>query len=100
VPLGGSRPGAGAPRGNLNALKTGAHSAQFKAAVHAVLSHDEIRPILLAIIEKRRRERMRYQALMLATAKLIHHAELTPIIVRKLIEFLESDGARRESKGA
>jgi len=43
---------------------------------------------------------MRYQALMLTTANLIHNTELTPIIVRKLIEFLESDGAHRESKGA
>ena len=97
---GGRRPGAGAPKGNLNALKTGVHSRQLKIAVEAMLSRDEIRPILLAIIEKRRRERMRYQALMLATAKLIHHAELTPIIVRKLIDFLESERAPRESKDA
>jgi len=89
-----------APRGNLNALKSGKHSAQLKAALHAMLIRDEIRPILLAIVETRRRERMRYQALILATAKPIHNAELSPIIVRKLIDFLESDGAPRESGNA
>ena len=29
MPRGGRRPGAGAPRGNINALRTGAHSKQI-----------------------------------------------------------------------
>ena len=77
MPRGGFRPGAGAPRGNLNALKSGRYSAQMKAALHAMLTRDEIRPILVAIFEKRRRETLRYQALILATARIIHNAELT-----------------------
>jgi Na+/H+ antiporter NhaA len=99
MPRGGPQPGAGAPRGNLNALKSGRYSAQLKAALHAMLTRDDIRPILIAIFQKRRRERIRYQALILATAKIIHNAELTPIIVRKLNEYLlESGGSHRESE--
>ena len=30
MPRGGKRPGAGAPKGNLNALKHGRHSAQLQ----------------------------------------------------------------------
>jgi len=101
MPHGGHRTGAGAPKGNLNALKSGRHSAQLQAALAAMSSRDEIRPILLAIIEKRRRERIRYQALILATAKLIHNTQLSPIIVRKLNEYLlESGGSHRESERA
>jgi hypothetical protein len=66
-----------------------------------MLSQNEVRPILLAIIEKRRREAVRYQALVLATAKLIYNADLSPIIVRKLNEYLlESGGSHREPASA
>ena len=92
MPRGGFRPGSGAPRGNLNGLKSGRYSAQVKAAIHAMLSRDELRPMLVAIFEKRRRETLRYQALILATARIIHNAELAPIIVRKLNEFLIESG--------
>jgi len=44
MPRGGLRPGAGAPKGNLNPLKSGKHSAQLHAALHAMLTRDEIRP--------------------------------------------------------
>lgn len=96
--LGGKRPGAGAPRGNLNALKTGLHSRQLKTAMAAMLCHEEIRPILLTIIEKQAREREQFQALMLACAKFIHSRDLMPIIRHKLIEFLESEGAQNAHK--
>ena len=47
MPRGGRRPGAGAPRGNLNGLKTGRHSRQVQAlqiALRAVpLTADVVR---------------------------------------------------------
>jgi len=85
---GGRRPGAGAPRGNLNALKTGVRSRQLKAAIDALATHDETRRLLLAIIEKKRRDRIRFQTLMIASAKLIHNAELSAAICRKLEQHL------------
>ena len=51
-PRGGRRPGAGAPRGNLNALKHGRRSSQF-AAIGAILSADpRIRDSLLALARR------------------------------------------------
>jgi hypothetical protein len=52
MPRGGKRPGAGAPKRNLNALKTGERSAQV-AAVMALMSTPSIRRI---IRELRRKE--------------------------------------------
>jgi hypothetical protein len=94
----GFRKGAGAPRGNLNAIKSGRYSAQLDAAFQAAVSREDIRPIFLAILEKRRRDNMRFQALVIATAKLVHNANLTPDIVRKMLAFLESERSQRESE--
>jgi hypothetical protein len=49
MPRGGPRPGAGAPRGNLNALKTGAHSRRFRAVIAALLIHPDTRRVLLTL---------------------------------------------------
>ncbi len=49
---GGRRPGAGAPRGNLNALKHGRRSRQF-ATIGAILSADpRLRDTLLALARR------------------------------------------------
>jgi len=98
MPRGGFRKGAGAPKGNLNAVKSGRYSAQLDAAFRAVVSREDIRPIFLAIIKKRRRENIRFQALVIATAKLVHNATLTPEILQKMVDFLESERSQRESE--
>jgi uncharacterized protein YjcR len=95
---GGKRPGAGAPKGNLNALKTGVRSRQLKAAIDALATNDETRRLLLAIVEKKRRDRIRFQALMIASAKLIHNAELSAAILDELQHYIdESEGRPPES---
>jgi hypothetical protein len=43
---GGKRPGAGAPRGNLNALKHGAHSRQMRGLLHLLSTEPEFRRLL------------------------------------------------------
>ena len=98
MPRGGFRKGAGAPRGNLNALKSGRYSAQLDAAFRAVAGREDIRPIFLAIMKKRRQDSMRFQALVIATAKLVHNARLTPEVVQKMVDFLESERSQRESE--
>jgi len=45
---GGRRPGAGAPKGNLNALKHGRHSKQFAALGALVVTNPTVREALLA----------------------------------------------------
>lgn len=104
MPRGGRRPGAaegsprrGAPKGNLNALKTGAYSRQLKAAISALLDHHETRPVLLAILEQKRRDRLRFQALMIVSARLLQNGRLSATIRRKLEQYLESECAHIES---
>ena len=46
---GGRRPGAGAPRGNMNALKTGAYSRQFAELGRLLASDPKIRAVLLDV---------------------------------------------------
>jgi len=48
MPRGGRRPGAGAPKGNLNALKTGRRSKQLLALTEALLN-SSVRGILLRV---------------------------------------------------
>jgi len=43
---GGSRPGAGAPLGNLNRLVDGRRSRQFAQAIKKLASDPELRPLL------------------------------------------------------
>jgi hypothetical protein len=90
-------PRRGAPKGNLNALKTGRYSRQFQAAIDAMANNNEIRPILRAIMRHNHRERVRFQALMIVSAKLIQDARLSAAIRRKLEQYLESECARPES---
>src|SRR3989441_12015611 len=46
---GGRRPGAGAPRGNMNALKTGAYSRQFAELGRLLATDPKIRAVLLDV---------------------------------------------------
>lgn len=46
---GGKRAGAGAPKGNLNAFKSGRYSKGAHKVVAALLADPELRPIVLAI---------------------------------------------------
>ena len=49
MPRGGRRPGAGATRGNMNALKHGGYSRQFAHVGALLASNSKIREALLAI---------------------------------------------------
>jgi hypothetical protein len=53
---GGRRPGAGAPRGNMNGLKHGKYSARHRRLVAIIASIPEVRDGLLAIGRRRRRQ--------------------------------------------
>jgi len=50
---GGKRPGAGAPRGNLNALKHGRYSRQFAEIGAVLVGHPDIRDALLGAARRR-----------------------------------------------
>jgi len=50
MPRGGKRPGAGAPKGNLNAIKDGRRSKQIARAVELALRDPRMRPRLLDLV--------------------------------------------------
>lgn len=58
---GGRRPGAGAPKGNMNALRSGSRSKQLKAVVFALMAVPQTRRVLLHFsrLEQRRRDALR-----------------------------------------
>jgi len=60
MPRGGKRPGAGARRGNLNALKHGRNSHQMEDLLQALLSVPRIQELLAT--HHRRQQRMERQA--------------------------------------
>lgn len=51
VPRGGRRPGAGAPRGNINRMVDGERSRQLRAWVRAMTSYPEGRRLLHILMQ-------------------------------------------------
>ena len=56
MPRGGKRPGAGAPRGNVNALRHGLHSQQFRQLVQQLAAIPEMRLFLARFAELHARQ--------------------------------------------
>jgi hypothetical protein len=52
---GGKRAGAGAPKGNLNGLKTGRHSKVYKQLAQALIETPEAHQLLLRIAKRQRK---------------------------------------------
>ena len=52
MPKGGKRPGAGAPKGNLNALKHGRRSRQFAALGAVIAASPSARKLLLRLADR------------------------------------------------
>ena len=54
---GGKRPGAGAPKGNLNALKHGRHSAQLQQLAVTLALLPSVRDTFIKVARRQRRQR-------------------------------------------
>ena len=73
MPRGGRRPGAGAPKGNLNAVKTGRYSKRLRTVARALSSIPELSDFFLEFQRRQRRgnrraARIAYRALLEFTA--------------------------------
>ena len=71
MPRGGPRPGAGAPKGNLNALKHGLHSRQFRQLVEELAANPRLRAVLARFAQRAARRQTalaKEQAAALAVA--------------------------------
>ncbi len=71
MPGGGRRPGAGAPKGNLNALRSGRASTRFQVVLAAMLSSPELRDVLfrLRTVDDEARDEIRQ--IVVASARLL-----------------------------
>ena len=57
MPRGGRRPGAGAPHGNLNALKHGRDSTYVQTLIHALATHPATREALIRLARRQRTQK-------------------------------------------
>lgn len=73
---GGPRPGAGAPKGNLNALKHGMRSKQFAAIGKIMAQSPEVRCILLKLGERQGNQHRKAERIAASLfAQLIEYAK-------------------------
>ena len=105
---GGKRSGAGAPRGNLNGLKSGRYSKQVQAlklALRAVPRTAELLSALDAASDQKRvlfaRALQHYAELLLLNPQAIQSMDLAnpdPVQIRRLLGIDESNQAIKTSK--
>ena len=65
MPSGGKRPGAGAPRGNLNAVKTGQYSVRLRAIARALSDVPQVRDLLMETERLQNKQQRKAQRLAL-----------------------------------
>ena len=70
MPHGGKRPGAGAPKGNLNALKSGRRSRQLKIVIGALVAAPSVRRVMLQLAQQDIRRNPRLRDTIAALARL------------------------------
>ena len=96
---GGRRPGAGAPKGNMNGLKDGKYSERHRALVAIFASMPEVRDGLLAIAQRRRRQKRLAEAgasellagLLQRTGEIVLNPESNHVEANQdLLDFLRS----------
>ena len=107
MPRGGKRPGAGAPRGNLNGLKSGQYSKQVKAlkiALRAVPRTADVLRVLAGAGDEKTALMARalhiYAELMVANPELIQSIDFAvsdPDQLRALLQIDESNQTIKES---
>jgi hypothetical protein len=79
MPRGGKRPGAGAPKGNLNAYRHGKNSQQYQRLLQALADDPEALRILqqLAVPDQKQALRRRYYAMQVLKRVLDRHEQET-----------------------
>ena len=65
MPRGGKRPGAGAPKGNLNAVKTGQYSVRLRAIARALSDVPQVRDLLMETERLQNKQQRKAQRLAL-----------------------------------
>ncbi len=86
MPRGGKRPGAGAPKGNLNAVKAGRYSPRLQAIAKALAADPEVNAFLMGF--QRRQKRNQRKASKLALQALQEFVLQIPDKNNPLVEYL------------
>lgn len=97
MPRGGRRSGAGAPRGNLNALKTGTRSRQLRAVLAALLIEPNTRRVILRLAQRQHLRREEFRQTLFTIAKLLNDHNLATSIKENVEQQLR-DQAQIEEK--
>lgn len=93
---GGKRPGAGAPKGNINAVKTGRYSKRLRAVARALNSIPELRDFFLEF--QRRQRRGNRKAARLAHQALLEFIASVPDANNPIVAYLRHS-LRNEKSG-
>ena len=83
MPRGGQRPGAGAPKGNLNALKTGSRSQQLNTVIEALLASPTIRRVMLKLVQHDIRRNQRLQQAIADAVRSYRRRSISPKSTRQ-----------------
>ena len=86
MPRGGKRPGAGAPRGNLNAVKSGQYSVRLRAIAKALSEVPQVRDMIAEA--ERRQNKQQHKAQRLALQALQEIVSGIPDVNNPLIPYL------------
>jgi len=94
MPRGGKRPGAGAPRGNLNAVRTGRYSTRLRAIATGLALVPEVRDFLLEFDRRQRRERRNAERIAFQAIK--DFLTEVPNVNNPLLAYLKQSLAKQE----
>ena len=77
MPRGGRRPGAGAPRGNLNALRGGGRSRRLQIVLAALLSEPEIRMLFIGLLLAGDAAHAEFRELVVRSARVLYERPIS-----------------------
>ena len=98
MPRGGKRPGAGAPRGNLNAVKSGRYSQRLKALADSLAKVPQVRSLLLEFHRRQRYEDRK--AARVARKALLDFISSTPDLNNPIFAYLRDSFINSEIEQA
>ncbi|MBI2867542.1 MAG: hypothetical protein HYX97_04325 [Chloroflexi bacterium] len=100
MPRGGKRPGSGAPKGNLNAMRSGRHSQRLKQLALALARIPETQrlPIQLTYAHRRQERRARLIALRVLLELAAKNNHIASFLRARLADSGNRDGKTSQSK--
>jgi hypothetical protein len=98
MPRGGKRPGAGAPKGNVNALKSGTRSKRVSAIMQALMHDDEARLVLTHLAASGTAKAGHVRELAHAMARFMHDHPVAAEVSRKLDDIAAREYAAYDAR--